>query len=37
MALNNNGDKVDLRNPQGKIINSATYSRAKLGEYIYFE
>lgn len=36
MILNNNRDSVDLLNPQGEIIDSVTYSRAKLGEYIYF-
>ncbi len=36
MTLNNNGDTINLLNSQGEIIDSLTYSQAKLGEYIYF-
>jgi len=34
MALNNNGDTIDLLDPNGNVVHSVTYARAEEGEII---
>lgn len=34
MAMNNNGDTIDLVNPTGEVVQTVTYSRAEEGEIV---